>query len=145
MKKILIDEKYKPLMEVWIEDLRMNPGLQGAGELYNGDNQYCCLGRLCVVAGMSDKDISGENLIQSNLLKERGYNPDIIPETFVSDYMPEKDVSNVSLILTTMNDGITKNTTSSLLENWGLERRLGSGKYTFPEIADFLEQRIEYV
>ncbi len=36
--------------QLWIEDLRAHPELQGCGSLLTPDGLYCCLGRLCVLA-----------------------------------------------------------------------------------------------
>lgn len=37
----------------WVQDLRYNPDKQTKHRLYDGGNGYCCLGRLCLLAGKS--------------------------------------------------------------------------------------------
>lgn len=134
MKKIQIEEKYRPLMEAWIEDLRMNPELQGLNELLDNKGKYCCLGRLCAVAGIDEEEIKFESFIKEDMF---GYKYGLIPDEFIG----EPNADNVSYILTTMNDGVSKWAVQETLDRWGITK----GKYTFPEIADFLEERIEYV
>lgn len=136
MKKILIKEKHRPLMEVWIEDLRMNPDKQGEGALYSASHDlYCCLGRLCKVAGVSEEVMDNEPDL---------YSIDIDSDIFQS--IPKPFLINSSdLPGTVINTLITMNDTVNN-EVYVKEWDLVSGKqYTFPEIADFLEQRIEYV
>jgi hypothetical protein len=40
----------KALKKKWIADLRANPDKQGRDALRDGDNKFCCLGRLMMVA-----------------------------------------------------------------------------------------------
>lgn len=133
MKKIKIEEKYRPLMELWIEDLRMNPELQGSDELLDNGGKYCCLGRLCIVAGIDEEDIKHESFIKEGLF---GYKHDLLPDKFTG----EINTGSIPYILTVMNDGVSKWTVKDELKKWGIAKE----KYTFPEIADFLEKHIEY-
>lgn len=135
MKKIKVSIKYQGLMEKWIEDLRDNPDLQGKDELLNADGKYCCLGRLCVVAGIEDDVIQHENVIEKDLL---GYNTDILPSVFIDG----AQLGIVPFVLTSMNDGIANSSKYSrnMFQKWGLTK----DHYTFTEIADFLTERIEY-
>jgi len=123
MKTFKVEKKYKDLMEKWIQDLYKNPELQGKEYLYNGEGEYCCLGRLCIVAGYKDDDIADEGEIPLDY--------DAVPKTFVEGN---------SAVLIAMNDSEYMPDTQR--EEWGLdnERR----QYTFPEIAEFLEKHIEY-
>lgn len=123
MKKIQIAERYRPLMETWIEDLRTNPELQGKDSLYH-NGKYCCLGRLCSLVGVEDRDMEHEPL-PANL----SVIPNI-PEIFVND-------TEFVQLLAGMNDG-------GLTEKMEDEEGLIMKRYSFPEIADFLEQTIEY-
>lgn len=132
MKKIQIETKYKDLMERWIKDLRDNPELQSKDALLNSEGKYCCLGRLCLIAGMEEDTIRHEGVIDKDLL---GYELDIIPPSFIGEAL----VDSIVFLLTSMNDGLTKHS-SEKLEEWNLTK----DSYTFPEIADFLEERIEY-
>ena len=136
MKKIKVPIRYQGLMEKWIEDLRDNPDLQGKNELLNAYGKYCCLGRLCVVAGIEDSVIRYENVIEEDLL---GYNTDILPSVFVGESFPS---NAVPFVLTSMNDGV--NNSSDLFRTVFQEWELTKYHYTFTEIADFLTERIEY-
>lgn len=54
-EKMIPEEK-----AAWVADLRANVGLQGEGQLRTSASSqepatYCCLGRLCVVQGFSEK------------------------------------------------------------------------------------------
>lgn len=133
MKKIKIEEKYRPLMELWIEDLIMNPELQGSDELLNNRGKYCCLGRLCVVAGIDEEEIKCESFIREDLF---GYEHDLLPDAFIG----EINTGSILYILTAMNDGVSKWTAKDELKKWDIMK----DRYTFPEIADFLEKHIEY-
>ena len=136
MKKIQIEEKYRPLIELWIEDLIMNPELQGSDELLGNGNKYCCLGRLCIVAGIDKDEIKYESFIREDLF---GYKHDLLPDKFIGEINP----GSILYILTTMNDGVSKWAVKNArdeLKKWGITKE----KYTFPEIADFLEKHIEY-
>ena len=44
------------LIDAWILDLRTTKAPQAVGKLFDGKG-YCCLGRLCIVAGMSNENI----------------------------------------------------------------------------------------
>lgn len=123
MKKIQIEERYKPLMELWIEDLRTHPELQGKDCLY-ADELYCCLGRLCSLAGIEDEDMKYEPL--PAVLQRK---PDI-PEVFLNDTI-------LAQLIAGMNDG---GLIEKMCDGWHLVMK----RYNFFEIADFLEQRIEY-
>ena len=141
MKKIKVPIRYKGLMEKWIEDLRDNPDLQGKDELLNDKGKYCCLGRLCVVAGIEDSVIQHENVIEEDLL---GYNTDILPSVFVGEALLRISTKSygVPFVLTSMNDGV--NNSSDLFRTVFQEWELTKYHYTFTEIADFLTERIEY-
>jgi hypothetical protein len=45
------------LKKKWVAALRSGKYRQGIGELWVGDNSYCCLGVLCRVAGMTNNQI----------------------------------------------------------------------------------------
>lgn len=110
-------------MEAWIEDLREHPELQGNQHLYC-DGKYCCLGRLCIIAGEQIEEIKHECFIEENVLSD-------IPNTL-------RDNKEIARLFASMNDG---GLTLSYAKAWEIEIK----QYTFPEIANFLEQRIEYV
>lgn len=125
MKTFKVENQYKDLMKRWIEDLEMNPELQGAEYLYD-NGTYCCLGRLCIVAGYQNDDIEYLGEIRDNFIK--------IPEVFMSGHPS---------ILMKMND--SDYIQEKDREDWGLNLNTPRKQYTFPEIAEFLKERIEYV
>lgn len=131
--KIQIESKFKSLMEVWIEDLRTNPYLQGEDYLYS-NGRYCCLGRLCVVTG----EFSSKDLEDLYFPLEAENAEDYIPQTLLED-----SLDSVSMLLCKMNDGFgNKNIADkNIAKKFEIECR----KYSFPEIANFLEERIEYI
>jgi hypothetical protein len=51
---------HKHIADVWIADLEKNPP-QAKGTLFNGYG-YCCLGRLCVLAGITPTQGADDNL-----------------------------------------------------------------------------------
>ena len=42
----------KKWADAWIKDLETTKAGQAIGGLRDGKNKYCCLGRLCIVAGL---------------------------------------------------------------------------------------------
>lgn len=134
MRKIQIEEKYKTLMEAWIEDLREHPELQGKDTLYdNHNNTFCCLGRLCIVAGMEKECIVD----------------DVHIEPFMDEFA-DVSISKIAdfddLPFLAMNDGfVTRKRFKEAQESWGKDVIKREKGHTFPEIANFLEQRIEYI
>lgn len=65
----------------WVAALRSGEYKQGQSLLLNGDNEYCCLGVACKVAGYTDKTIrNSEGYIKKTLthvpIELRGLDPD---------------------------------------------------------------------
>ena len=55
----------RDIAEKWIADLRANPP-QAKGTLFDGHG-HCCLGRLCIVAGKLNREISGFSILTDEI------------------------------------------------------------------------------
>lgn len=63
----------KALKKKWIADLRANPDKQGRDALRDGDNKFCCLGRLMMVAdGHVRAKVRDEEYPSLNFAKKHG-------------------------------------------------------------------------
>lgn len=130
MKKIKFHIRYKPLIDKWIDYLKEHPDEQGEHYLYVEETGYCCLGVLCKLAGYSDKHMSWVE-IPSTLECDLD-----IPKEILED---NNDLDGIVEVLTFMNDG---HIPGRVKLEWGLNQ--DKAKYTFPEIAEFINQRVEY-
>lgn len=107
--------------EKWVKALRSREYKQTTGMLGNKHVGYCCLGVGCVISGANDEELDNESII---LYRESGYGIskavlDTIPDELKGGYKE----NNLVRQLTEMND---------------------EGK-TFSEIADWIEQNVEFV
>jgi len=136
MKKIKVPVRYRTLMEHWIEDLRENGHLQGKDYLYDAHkDRYCCLGRLCAIAGTDPYYFKYHELIFRGMAD--------VPSIFISvdeegRYIPIPEEEDIASLIAAMNDATTGVTR---YKDWGIPAQYS---YTFNDIADFLEQRLEY-
>lgn len=136
MKKIKVPVRYRTLMEHWIEDLRENGHLQGKDYLYDAHkDRYCCLGRLCKVAGTDPYYFKYHEMIFRGMAD--------VPDIFISvneegHNIPIPPEENVANLIAAMNDATTEVTGYN---TWGIPKQ---HSYTFDDIANFLEERIEY-
>lgn len=117
MKRETQEKKFrlpKEFAEKWIAALRSGEYKQGEGSLFDGDS-YCCLGVGCVVSGMRPKTIEMGSIIQRKYRKP--------PKEIRGDSEENRLVAH----LIDMNDGNNSDGTH----------------YTFPQIADWIEQNVE--
>lgn len=101
----------------WIADLRANPHLQGREALRTKDGKFCCLGRLCEVAGIlfdQDRWAFGE-----------------------IDEIGDKDWFNEELPSFVLNKLELDPTSGGELMEMNDHENL-----TFPEIADWIERNL---
>lgn len=105
----------------WVAALRSGEYKQGTKKLGNKYEGYCCLGLGCIVAGAADGELNGFTVIFEGLVTE-GMRPEIyerIPKELVGGY----NDNDLARDLMCMNDGGTD----------------------FPQIADWIEENVEFV
>jgi hypothetical protein len=133
LERFSVEKKYKPLFELWIESLKSGEYKQAVGTLKCKSSEtrqhasYCCLGVLCTIAEtfgqppLDDKIYVHSNL--TGLFNTGLLNAEIYPEQL---YLPQHNELAEYLIY--LNDG-----TENLKQ------------HNFSEIANFLENNIDYV
>lgn len=116
MKKYTLPRDFA---EKWIAALRSGKYNQTRGSLRDQFG-YCCLGVACVINGISDDDIDLEGFIIDAHIGDD--NTEKMPEQLIG--MDENELVSE---LTAMND------------------RDSEDAYSFPEIADWIEENVEFV
>lgn len=105
------------LKQAWLAALRSGKYRQGQGALKSVGGSYCCLGVLCEVAGLKEKQLSCGSAAKAFIDKTGDYDVSYLPDGFAH----EVDISATKQsALAEMND---------------------DGK-TFEQIADYIEQNI---
>ena len=114
----------KEFAEKWLTALRSGEYEQGSSYLsayyfngITGKNKFCCLGVACVIEGLPLEDLRGE-FILSNWPLPENLKGDRSANTFVRE-------------LTDMNDGTIETHQAD--------------KKSFPEIADWIEQNVNFI
>lgn len=144
----------KEFAEKWLAALRSGNYVQGGASLLSyeelGDfsvdinkKSYCCLGVACALTGVEEKIYGGESFVSkdSNInimyMLEKGYPKELIGET------------DLPYILALLNDGVK--ITNHLIDNYfsGIIFRKPFVlnevyKLNFSEIADFIEDNVEF-
>lgn len=113
----------KKIKEKWLEALRSGKYVQGEGVLRNGDDEYCCLGVLCEVAGAEcskEPVYAGSDLLipRYRFTYKGDSQTELLPLLLSNELGIGKDAHST---LTTMNDN--------------------QGK-TFKQIADWIEENL---
>lgn len=112
--------------EKWVKALRSGEYKQGKECLGNKDNGYCCLGIAAITAGATDKMLlKSDNTTLANYLTRDEFGPKITNKIF--ENIPQQ------LIGLYGNQLVTE-----------LTSRNDSGQ-SFTEIADWIEQNVEFV
>lgn len=124
LKELYMEQKFEmgPLQKLWVKTLREHPERQYKGYLgYKNEKEekYCCLGQLHVLA-------KGEAAFYSNNNVSDGVGLMVLNYSF----------SKYGLVSET--GGIIDSLSNSLAN-------MNDGDYTWPEIADFIEQNPEKV
>ncbi len=130
------------LKEKWVEALRSGEYSQATGHLHDKENGgYCCLGVLCKVMGAEFGPASEEHEEDDGgmFLREFDYVP-VLDGRVLSNNDDEelkdsfcKELGIVQSVLIKMNDGKTEP---------GLQSDFGLRRYSFPEIADYIEKNL---
>lgn len=125
MNNILFD---KVIGEKWIEALESGEYEQGTVSLYNDEtNQYCCLGVLGVVCGISQENLNGMGYFTDVFSLEDQSDKDFLFQPLISSLetpikLPDDRITEVQTKLTIMND---------------------SERKSFKEIASWLRENLE--
>lgn len=140
--KFQIDERYKPLIDQWIEALRSGEYKQGQGTLYC-HNRFCCLGVLCNLQVNVPEvvDDSSSDFAYPIHLDDHGAKIDIPVELMSAD-------AHLAAILTTLNDLhiASSESAKNMAKRYAYEISYPvKSSYNFEDIANILEQVIEYV
>lgn len=121
----------KAFAEKWIADLRSGKYKQTEGALYNEfGNGFCCLGVACITAGYEIKDLKtpvGDFATMITVYSEEEGN---------KLYDLEKDLPNVPEEL--------KGKASANRLAFTLSKLNDKANYSFNEIADWLEENVEF-
>jgi hypothetical protein len=126
----------------WLAALRSGKYKQAKGALLlkdaEGNKSYCCLGVAC--------DIQG---IEEELLLQRGFPDDIklpiiqlaIPEQLMRSWDNPLKRYTLASVLSSLNDGESSKLTIGSEEVINEEHKM----HTFAEIADWIEEHVEFV
>ena len=142
----------KKVTEEWLKALRGDEYNQTKGMLYDNITEgYCCLGVLCKLDGADNEDLLKKEM-PSNLFDNGDANA--LTNSFPNELLADSkhDPMDLLVVLPILNDGFTKMTMDELLQihpdlifskiDWS---KGGQVRYTFKEIADFIENNIELV
>lgn len=134
------------LLKKWVDDLRANPALQGTGMLRDGEDHYCCLGRLCVVADVPF--VIGDGDEDEEHQRYFSYKGDRMEEELGHELCEELDMTSLGhllapdgALLTDRKNAVIKLADLNDGEPVTLERRLYTADQTrmsFAKIADIL-------
>jgi len=125
----------KRFLAKWLVALRSGDYLQGQGLLYNKEtNGFCCLGVAGAICGNSLEKMDGQEMFR---IEDAEVPKSVVPnKKFPQElkYQTIHDDDNEFIVtLACMNDG------NESAEGANPTRK----KYTFPEIADWLETNVE--
>lgn len=150
-------EKYfklpKEFTENWLKELRSGEYTQLAGKLVYSEeysdivdfSRACCLGVACVMLGGEDEIIAGGDMpfdLPDDYLKKIKYPSELL----------ENDISptdyKLNNVLANLNDGYNKITYDSIISqypNLNIKKAHEQEriKYSFNEIADWIEENVE--
>jgi hypothetical protein len=137
----------KAFTEKWLEALRSGDYPQGKDWLFDGEG-YCCLGVACMLIGHIDVDLLEGHSVPSEI-KEA-----LVGKEFPQELLTDPDAQKVfnpmdaDLIqnLMAFNDGYASwSSEIDLLKRTITNRDINveKRKYTFAEIADWIEQNVE--
>lgn len=115
--------------EKWVAALRSGKYRQGSQKLGNSEKGYCCLGVAAKVCGSTDDMLSNGNDVACYLKIGGDYGAKLTRKIF--DQIPKE--------LRGEEDKLKENLVAKLIN-------LNDNKhYSFPEIADWIEENVEFV
>jgi len=134
----------------WLEALRSEKYVQGDGVLYKeSEDSFCCLGVACKMYGSSENELEGIELPKDMINKIDGI-PEILYKECSISLKGHKATTTLVGILTSMNDGYFTGTYKGMVRvcpniEFKVPTRTDQVKYSFKEIADFIEANVEFV
>ncbi len=123
----------KEFGEKWLKALRSGKYTQGSSYLYNdSEDNYCCLGVACVINKIELKSIVNKTFITESVSSKN-----LIPKEIVGREL-------LALVLAKINDGPLNSYLSQEVESIFKEYNIEDKTYTFDEIADFIQENVEF-
>lgn len=134
-KNIFMEKKYrlpKEFATKWLAALRSGQYQQAKSALFNGTG-YCCLVVACIISGIENSEILGLGLpleVES----------DTVSESFPAELL-DRD-NDLVQELTARNDGCTSYSHAAWLSDPDIN--VNEEQFTFPQIADWIEQNVGF-
>jgi len=133
-------------LKTWIHDLRSGKFEQGSGKLYNSEEgTFCCLGVHGYRKGVALKDLDKKELLCDLVMENT--------KDIHNSLVRKSSNKDLGMLLSILNDGINVSGLLSMKESepridFGIQsleelKTLYTFKFSFDEIADFLERNVE--
>lgn len=115
----------KEFTTMWLAELRANKYAQYDGGLTDCNGGYCCLGVAGLVCGYTDEQMENSGVLSDKF--------ELVPNELIGTANTSDDFNQLVSDLTSLNDGREE------------EVNPDGKKYSFPEIADWIEQNVEMI